>query len=103
MLRLENASRLGSGTWVPQGADVPGHGYEESQNRKIGADGKLPPVGNSVDLKTATYANDIGATQLARGWTDPEFKPDQRAFYYARVLEIPTPRWNTYDAVRMKM
>jgi hypothetical protein len=74
-----------------------------SGDRKIGADGKLPPVGNSVDLKTATYANDIGATQLARGWTDPEFKPDQRAFYYARVIEIPTPRWNTYDAVRMKM
>jgi len=74
-----------------------------SGDRKIGADGKLPPVGNSVDLKTATYTNDIGAQQLAIGWTDPEFKADQRAFYYARVLEIPTPRWNTYDAVRMKM
>jgi len=74
-----------------------------SGDRKIGADGKLPPVGNSVDLKTATYTNDIGAQQLTIGWTDPEFKADQRAFYYARVLEIPTPRWNTYDAVRMKM
>jgi hypothetical protein len=74
-----------------------------SGDRKIGADGKLPPVGNSVDLKAATYTDHIGARQLATGWTDPEFKPGQRAFYYARVLEIPTPRWNTYDAVRQKM
>ena len=56
-----------------------------------------------VDLKTATYTDAIGAAQLATGWTDPDFKPGERAFYYARVLEIPTPRWNTYDAVRLKM
>jgi len=74
-----------------------------SGDRKIGADGKVPPVGNSVDLKTATYTNAIGAPQLATGWTDPEFQVDQRAFYYARVLEIPTPRWNTYDAARLNM
>ncbi len=74
-----------------------------SGNRKIGADGTLPPVGSSVDLKTATYSDGIGAAQLATGWTDADFKPDERAFYYARVLEIPTPRWNTYDAVRQKM
>jgi hypothetical protein len=74
-----------------------------SGERKIGANGKLPAVGNSVDLKTATYTDAIGAAQLATGWTDPDFKPRERAFYYARVLEIPTPRWNTYDAVRMKM
>jgi hypothetical protein len=74
-----------------------------SGDRKIGADGKVPPVGNSVDLKTATYTNAIGAPQLATGWTDPEFQADQRAFYYARVLEIPTPRWNTYDAARLNM
>jgi hypothetical protein len=74
-----------------------------SGDRKINAKGKLPAVGNSVDVKTATYTNDIGAAQLATGWTDPEFKPAQRAFYYARVLEIPTPRWNTYDAVRSNM
>ena len=74
-----------------------------SGDRKIGKNGKLPPVGNSVDLKTATYTDKIGAAQLATGWTDPEFKPDQRAFYYARVLEIPTPRWNTYDAARLNM
>ena len=74
-----------------------------SGDRKIGANGKLPPVGNTVDLKTATYTNTIGAAQLATGWTDPEFKPGERAFYYARVLEIPTPRWNTYDAARLNM
>ena len=74
-----------------------------SGDRKIGANGKLPAVGNTVDLKTATYTNTIGAAQLATGWTDPEFKPGERAFYYARVLEIPTPRWNTYDAARLNM
>jgi hypothetical protein len=74
-----------------------------SGDRKIGANGKLSPVGNTVDLKTATYTNTIGAAQLATGWTDPEFKPGERAFYYARVLEIPTPRWNTYDAARLNM
>ena len=74
-----------------------------SGDRKIGADGKLAPVGNTVDLKTATYTDAIGAPQLATGWTDPEFKPGERAFYYARVLEIPTPRWNTYDAARLNM
>jgi hypothetical protein len=74
-----------------------------SGERKIGANGKLPAVGTSVDLKTATTTDAIGAAQLAAGWTDPDFKPGERAFYYARVLEIPTPRWNTYDAVRMKM
>ncbi len=74
-----------------------------SGDRKVGADGKLPAVGNSVDPATATYSDAIGATQLAAGWTDPEFKPGESAFYYARVLEIPTPRWNTYDAARLNM
>jgi hypothetical protein len=74
-----------------------------SGDRKIGANGKLPAVGTSVDLKAASYTDAIGAPQLATGWTDPDFKPGERAFYYARVLEIPTPRWNTYDAVRMNM
>ena len=62
--------------------------------------GKLPAVGNTVDLKTATYSNSIGAGQLSTVWTDPDFDPKQRAAYYVRVLEIPTPRWSTYDAAR---
>jgi hypothetical protein len=74
-----------------------------SGGRKIGADGKLPPVGNTVDVKTATYTNAIGETQFIGSWTDPAFKASERAFYYARVIEIPTPRWNTYDAARMKL
>jgi len=74
-----------------------------SGERRIGANGKLPAVGNTVDVKTATFTDAIGAAQLATGWTDPDFKPGERAFYYARVLEIPTPRWNTYDAVRANL
>jgi Protein of unknown function (DUF3604) len=74
-----------------------------SGKRKLDRSGKLPPVGTSVDLNTATYTNSIGAPQLAAYWTDPDFKSNQNAFYYARVLEIPTPRWNTYDAVKLKM
>ena len=65
--------------------------------------GKAPPVGNTVDLKTATYTNDIGDSQLMAVWTDPDFDPDQRALYYVRVLEIPTPRWSTYDAARYNL
>ena len=62
--------------------------------------GKAPPVGNTVDLKKATYTNDIGDSQLSAVWTDPDFDPSQPAVYYVRVLEIPTPRWSTYDSVR---
>lgn len=63
--------------------------------------GKLPPVGNTVDIKTAKYTNTIGEPQLKTVWTDPDFDPSQHAVYYIRVIEIPTPRWSTYDAARM--
>jgi hypothetical protein len=71
-----------------------------SGDRAPGADGKLPPVGNTVDAATANFTNTIGASELATVWTDPDFDPDQRAFYYARVIEIPTPRWSTFEALR---
>ena len=63
--------------------------------------GRVPPVGDTVDLAQASYTNDIGDAMLAGFWRDPEFDAEQSAFYYARVIEIPTPRWNVYDTVRL--
>jgi Protein of unknown function (DUF3604) len=71
--------------------------------RKPDARGKLPAVGNTVDLKTAQYKNTIGEGELIGHWTDPQFDARQGAVYYVRVLLIPTPRWSTYDAVRAKL
>jgi hypothetical protein len=71
-----------------------------SGEREPASDGRLPPVGSSVDLPTASYTNSLGSPALAASWTDPAFDPAQPAFYYARVLEIPTPRWTAYDATR---
>jgi hypothetical protein len=71
-----------------------------SDDRKLDPKtGKLPSVGNTVDVQKATYTNDIGDSQLSAVWTDPDFDPKQKALYYVRVLEIPTPRWSTYDSV----
>jgi hypothetical protein len=72
-----------------------------SGNRVKGGDGKLPAVGNSVNLTNATYTNTIGTPQLAVVWTDPDFNRAETAFYYVRVLEIPTPRHQVFDAVAL--
>jgi hypothetical protein len=72
-----------------------------SDGRKIGASGELPPVGNTVDVKTGSYTNGIGDVELGAIWTDPDFDPDQRAFYYARVIQIPTPRHTLFDALAL--
>jgi Protein of unknown function (DUF3604) len=69
-----------------------------SDGREPGPDGKLPPVGDTVDLLIPSWTNTIGAAELGAVWTDPEFNPSLRAFYYARVIEIPTPRWTAFDA-----
>jgi hypothetical protein len=71
-----------------------------SGDRKPNAKGKLPAVGNTVDVANATWTNTIGAPELITVWKDPDFDSKQRAFYYARVIEIPTPRWTAYDAKR---
>ena len=58
-------------------------------------------MGSTVEIETASYLNNIGAVQLAAHWQDPNFDPAQRAFYYVRVLEIPTPRWVLYDKIKL--
>ncbi len=71
-----------------------------SGDRKPGKNGKLPAVGNTVDVANANWTNTIGASELGVVWTDPDFDVSLKAFYYVRVIEIPTPRWSTYDAFR---
>jgi len=71
-----------------------------SDGRKQDNNGVLPQVGNTVDIQAANWTNTIGASELGTVWTDPDFDPKQSAFYYARVIEIPTPRWVVYDAFR---
>jgi hypothetical protein len=85
-----------------------GHPWEQvydvvwSDNRvQDSVSGKVPPVGNTVDVTTATYTNNIGDNQLFAVWSDPDFDPTIHAVYYMRVIEIPTPRWSTFDAVAL--
>jgi len=89
--------------WMDDDGDLREKVYDVvwSGDRQPGADGKLPPVGNTVDIEAANWTNTIGASELATVWTDPDFDADESAFYYVRVLEIPTPRWVLYDKVRL--
>lgn len=86
--------------------DVKGKTHEKVYNvvwsagREADSNGAVPPVGNTVDVQAANWTNTIGASELGTVWTDPDFDAEQRAFYYARVIEIPTPRWVVYDAFR---
>ncbi len=72
--------------------------WSDAGRRQLDRKGKLPPVGNTVDVAHATWTNTIGDSELITVWKDPNFNPKQPAFYYARVIEIPTPRWTAYDA-----
>jgi len=75
--------------------------WGNAERRKI-VNGKLTPVGSTVDVTRATWTNTIGDPELVAVWKDPDFDPAVRAFYYARVLEIPTPRWTDYDVAYFK-
>ncbi|MBB3020497.1 hypothetical protein FHR70_003583 [Microvirga lupini] len=90
--------------WVSKDGNVEEKVYDvawaDAERRKPEADGRLPPVGDTVDVANATWTNTIGAPELATVWTDPDFDPGQPAFYYGRVIEVPTPRWAAYDAKR---
>ena len=74
--------------------------WADADRMQPDADGRLPAVGNTVDVSKATWTNTIGDPELITVWQDRAFDPSQRAFYYARVIEIPTPRWTAYDQVR---
>ena len=87
--------------------DTRGYGFQKiynvawSDGRSQDENGKLPPVGNTVHIESASYTNSIGENELSAVWTDPDFIASQHAVYYVRVIEIPTPRWSTFDAMKL--
>ncbi len=89
--------------WMDKRGDLKEKVYDVvwSDDRVPDANGKLPPVGNTVDLEAANWSNTIGASELISVWEDPDFDANESAFYYVRVIEIPTPRWVLYDKVRL--
>jgi hypothetical protein len=89
--------------WMNDDGDLEERIYDVawSGDRRPGADGKVPAVGNTVDVQAANWTNTIGASELMAVWTDPDFDASERAVYYARVLQIPTPRWVLYDRLRL--
>ena len=104
-LRDPNAANLDRVQIIKGWMDSNGELHEQiydvvvSDDRKIGRDGRCKtPVGNTVDIENAKYTNSIGDALLMGYWEDPDFDSKERSFYYVRVLEIPTPRWTTYDA-----
>jgi len=91
--------------WLNEDGKTEGKVYDVvwSDGRRPTGDGKIPPVGNTVDVESATWSNSIGEPELIAVWEDPDFDPNKRAFYYARVIEIPTPRWTAYEAKRFNI
>jgi hypothetical protein len=89
-------------SWT-KGGKIFEHVYDVawSGDRKPGKDGKVPAVQSTVDIAKATYTNTVGAVELKKVWRDPAFDPARAAVYYVRVLQIPTPRWSTYDAAKL--
>tara|TARA_B100000497_G_C7682745_1_gene413238 strand:- start:679 stop:2562 length:1884 start_codon:yes stop_codon:yes gene_type:complete len=89
--------------WIDQEGQTHERIYDVawSEGRSMDSEGNLPLVGNTVNIENATFTNDIGAISLQTFWSDPDFNPKFSSFYYIRVLEIPTPRWTTFDAVSL--
>jgi hypothetical protein len=89
--------------WIDANGESHEHVFDValSDGRELDATGRAPAVGDTVDRATGRYSNDIGDAELSVVWSDPQFDPAQPAFYYVRVLEIPTPRWTLLDAIAL--